>query len=167
MNIRGNITYIIAFILILHLSCCIDWQEKTVIITKDYLINPNWSEVDNDLKVSKMRFKDSTQRIDPKNATDFNLYNGLVKDTTLVYYGNVEYNGEEYTNRKIYFNKYNGFLWYKDLFHSEPGERTLGEFQKNTWYMLAGLSNVGTLYYLYTDSAGKFHQFKVINMTNY
>lgn len=146
-------------------------KEAEVTITKDYVINPNWKkEFDdgNSLAVYKMRLKDSSKTIDLTNLTEPELYHGLIKDTSLIYDANVKFNGTDYSKRKVYFNRDNGFLWC-DLnnMHSDCERRVLGELEQDTWYLLAGLSQFRTLYYIYLDTSDSLHVYKVSTMTNY
>lgn len=149
--------------LLFILSC----SSKNVTITKDYVINANWSETNNDFAIYKMKLRDSSKNIDLKGATEPELYYGLVKDKSFSYTGFVEYNGEEYSKRKVYFNRDNGFLWWKNFPKSDSTIRILGRLQQNTWYLLAGLSPFRALYYVYLDNSDSLHVFKVTTMTNF
>lgn len=140
---------------------------NTVTITKDYVINPNWDEVDNSFAVYRMKLKDSSKTIDLKDPSEPELHHGLIKDTSFSYRGFVEYNGEDYDKRKVYFNRDNGFLWWENFPKSDSTKKILGELQQETWYLLAGLSQFKTLYYVYLDSSDSLHVFKVSTMTNY
>lgn len=160
--------FIISLLSFLLIFSCSDWKEKEVTITKDYVINPNWDEVGNSLVVYRMKIKDSIKTIDLNNPTNTELYNGLIEDKSFSYSANIEHNGEDYAKRKVYFNKDNGFLWC-DLnnMHSDCEQKILGKLQQETWYLLAGLSQFKTLYYIYLDSSDSLHVYKVSNMTNY
>ena len=154
--------------LFLSLLGCLNLKEAKTIITKDYVINPNWSETNNSFVVYKMNLKDSSKSINLENATEPELYHGLIEDTSFTYYANVLYNGKKYDERKVYFNKDNGFLWHKDLHSSSSTKKILGKLQQDTWYLLTGLSSIQTtLYYMYLDSLDSLHVFKVSTMTNY
>ena len=153
----------IILLLILTTGC---WNEKAVTITKDYVINPNWDEVDNSFEVYRMKLKDSSKTINLKAPADMELYHGLIQDTSF-YIGFVEYNGEDYAKRKVYFNRDNGFLWWKNFPKSNSTKKILGELQQDTWYLLAGLSQFKTLYYVYLDASDSLHVYKVSGMTNY
>ena len=158
----------IIFFLLLTTGC---WNEETVTITKDYVINPNWKkefDAGNSLAVYKMKPKDSSKTIDINNPTDMELYHGLIKDTSLIYDANVKFNGTDYSKRKVYFDRDNGFLWC-DLnnLHSDCERKVLGELEQETWYLLAGLSQFKTLYYVYLDTSDSLHVHKVSGMTNY
>ena len=142
------------------------WNEKAITITKDYVINPNWDKVDNSFAVYRMKLKDSTPIIDLKDPSEVELYHRLIADTNFLYRANVKYNGEDYAKRKVYFNRDNGFIWRKNP-HSSSGFKTVGELQQETWYLLAGLSQLKTLYYVYLDTSDSLHVFKVSTMTNY
>jgi hypothetical protein len=140
------------------------FKGKEVTITKDYVINPNWSEADNCLTVSRMMLKDSCQTISLRSPSENELLNWLIEDTSFEFIACVKYNGEDYDERKVYFNKDNGFLW-RRLDGSDP-RKILGEFQQNTWYILSGLSmNMGWCY-VYLDTSDSLHVYKVWNMRN-
>lgn len=156
--------FIVNLLFVCAISCT---NYKTVTITKDYVINPNWDKVDNALEIYKMKLKDSTQIINLKDPSEPELYHGLIKDTSFFYTGFVEYNGESYAKRKVYFNRDNGFLWWKDLHKSNSTKKILGELQQDTWYLLAGLSQFKTLYYVYLDTSDSLHVYRVSTMTNY
>lgn len=151
-------------LLLLTTGC---WNERAVTITKDYVINPNWDEVDNSFEVCRMKLKDSSKTIDLKDPADTELENGLIEDTSFSYIGFVEYNGEDYNKRKVYFNKDNGFLWWGDLHKSSSTKEILGELQQETWYLLAGLSRYRIVYYIYLDTSDSLHVYLVSGMTNW
>ena len=158
-------------LIIASLACIVSsCKEREVIITKDYVTNPNWSESNNDFAIYMMKPKDSSKTIDLKDPSEPELYHGLIEDTTFSYTANVEYNGEDYAKRKVYFNSDNGFVWRKppniDPDRSSKYE-TIGELQQNTWYLFAGLSQFKALYYVYVDASDSIHVFKVSTMTNY
>ena len=152
--------------MLLTLGC----KENKVTITKDYVINPNWSETDNYFRITRMHTSGSGKTIDLKEPTEAELYHGLIEDTGFSYTANVKYNGEDYTKRKIYFNRDNGFVWRKppDIDISRNITfKTIGELQQDTWYLLAGLSQFKILYYVYLDTSDSLHMFKISTMTNY
>lgn len=151
----------VALILILLTIGCRPYDEKEVTITKDYVINPNWDKQDNSFDVVAMRSKEGSENINPSTATSFELLNNLVKDDESSYGANVKYNGTDYSERKVYFNKDNGFLWWADFHNSKSTKKVLGELKNQTWYLLAGLSKVNTLHYVYIDSTGKLHIVKI------
>jgi hypothetical protein len=145
------------FLLLFTLVSC---HEENITISRDYIINPNWSEEANSFDVIKMKLKESGDSINLKTANITKIEGKLKQDISFVYRANVKYNGEDYATRKVYFNKDNGFLWWGDLHDSSSTKKVLGELQQNTWYLLAGLSNVRTLYYIYIDSQGNVHRFE-------
>ena len=152
----------ITVILVLLLIGCRPYDEKEVTITKDYVINPNWDKQNNSFQITEMNLKEEVgKNINPMTATSYELLNNLVKDKGQQYFANVTYNGLDYSQRKVYFNRDNGFLWLKDLYDSNSAEKVLGSLKKETWYLLGGLSNVNTLYYVYIDSSGKLHKVRV------
>lgn len=170
MNIKNGITYLGGAIFLLLTMGCLEWKEKEITITKDYVINPNWNEIQNSFVVSRMNLKDSGYSIDIKHVDPTDLYRKLVEDTSFSFITNVKYNGVDYSNRKVFFNKKNDFSWRKlNNRHSQYDQEILGELQQETWYFLGGLSNVKTLYYVYIDSLDTLHSFRVpaSSWTNY
>ncbi len=150
---------------------CVSCKEKEVVITKDYVINPYWDEIDNSFTVTKMKLKDSNI-LKLKKVTPQKLLRELVKDSSFSFTANVKNDGQNYAERKVYFNKDNGFLWRKPP-NIDPSRslvfNTFGDLQKKAWYFLGGLDKEKTLYYVYIDSLDKLHTFKVpsTSWTNY
>ena len=56
--------YVIFAILFLLFGC----KEKDIIITNDYVINPNWNEKSNLIEITKMKYKNDYDSIDLKRA---------------------------------------------------------------------------------------------------
>lgn len=155
------------FLLILFFF--IGCKESEVSITKEYVINPNWNEVNNTFQVIKMNFKNKN-KIDLTNVSSSDLLEGLEEDTCFAYIANVKYNGVDYSKRKVYFDKYNGFFWGKlNDRHNKIEKEFIGPLEHNIWYILKGLSNVKTLYYVYIDSNDSLYIFKMgaKDWTNY
>ena len=75
-------TLIAVLFFVLFTSACTGWKSKKVSITKDYVINPNWDKTDNSFGVYRMKLKDSSKTIELKDPTEFELYHGLVEDTS-------------------------------------------------------------------------------------
>lgn len=146
---KKAITYSTCIILLMLLT--LGCKEKMVLITKQYVINPNWNENNNSFAIHKMKLIDSSQTIDLKDPTEPELYHKLVIDTTFSYIANIRYNGENYKKRKVYFNRYNDFLWWGDFHKSNSSKKILGELQQDTWYLMVGLSQFKTMYYIYID----------------
>lgn len=166
MIAKNSKIYLIGTVLMLLISGC--WDEKPVTITKEYVVNPYWDKVDNSFTVTKMELKDSSKTIDLKDPSESELYHGLIEDTSFSYTANVKYNGVEYSERKVYFNRDNGFSWGKlNDRHSNYKQDTIGELESDTWYLLGGLGEERTLYYVYLDSSDSLNVFKVSTMTNY
>lgn len=93
--------FAVLFFLLFTQSC----STKKVTITKDYVINPNWIKGDNSFGITRMLLKDSSKTIDLKDPSEPELYYGLIEDTSFSYVTNVEYNGENFAKRKVYFNE--------------------------------------------------------------
>ena len=148
----------VVFLLLVLTSC----KEQDVIITKDYVINPNWDEESNSFEVVRMKLKYG-EKINLINDHPSDIRKKLIEDTSFSFIANVRYNGQSYYNRKVYFNKDNGFVWLTPFKISQTRLkfRTIGELQRETWYFLGGLSNVRALHYVYIDSLDSIHIVKV------
>lgn len=147
------------FLMLLTLVGCN--TEKEVTITKDYVVNPNWDKTANTFSVVKMNLKDNSNSINLKFVSPPELLNKLEKDNSFSYIANVEYNGQKYSERKVYFERNNGFLWWGNLHNPNSTKEILGKLQQETWYLFGGLSNTHTLYYAYIDSIGNLHSFRI------
>jgi len=145
-----TIAFILSLCIITTNSC--NYKDK-VIITSTYIVNPEWKTNDNSVSISKMILKNDSLTIDPAKATYKDLLSKLEEDESFTFYGNVKFNGTEYGERKVYFNKPNGFYWRRPH-HIDPNfsVETIGKLDTNTWYMLGGLSTEKTLYYIQINS---------------
>lgn len=158
MIVKIRMSYLIgAIFILLTISCK---ESKEVIITRDYVINPNWDEIHNSFQVIRLNLKNSRDTINLKKVTQSELLEKLVEDTSFSYTANVNYNGEKYSKRKVYFNRDNGFTWWSSDINSN--KKKLGELQQNTWYLLAGLSKYRTIYYVNIDTFDSVHCFKIM-----
>jgi hypothetical protein len=103
--------------LVLLMSCV-----KKVVITRRYIINPNWSKnLPNNITIYRLQLADSSRPIivdsifwsrDP----EYDPFMTFVRDTcTWFEASNILYNGTSFRKRKIYFDRPNGFKW---LVHS-------------------------------------------------
>lgn len=158
MIIKIRIPYLISAIFILLAISCN--ESKEVIITKDYVINPNWDKINNSFQVIRLNLKNSKDTINLRKVAQSELLKKLVEDTSFSYIANVNYNGEMFSKRKVYFNRDNGFTWWSSDINSNKNK--LGELQKNTWYLLAGLSKYRTIYYINIDTYDSVHCFKIM-----
>lgn len=155
--------FFIGTVTIMLLYSCALMEEKEVTITRDYVINPNWTEQNNSIEIYRMAPKDSTVNINPLSTNYIELSNSLTKDDGYSFVANVDYNGEDYSQRKVYFDKENSFVWRKppDLDLKRENEiKTIGQLELETWYLFGGLSNAGNLYFIYFDSTGNAYRFK-------
>lgn len=154
------ITFFLLFTLVSFMGC----REDKVTITKEYVINPSWDKISNSFTITKMKIKDSGESLELNNVSSQQLLWKLVEDTSFSFTSNVKFNGEGYVKRKVYFNKYNGFVWRKppDI---DPSRNitfeTIGDLKQNTWYFLGGLGKEKTLHYIYLDSADSLHIYRV------
>ena len=104
--------------LVLLMSCV-----KKVVITRRYIINPNWSKnLPNNITIYRLQLADSSRPIivdsifwsrDP----EYDPFMTFVRDTCTWFFVPFEipYNGKSFRKRKIYFDRPNGFKW---LVHS-------------------------------------------------
>lgn len=153
---------LISVIVIFIISGC---STEKIEITADYIINPNWDEQANAIKINKVKLKkDST--INPfSELIQEEILNKLEEDSTYIYYANAKIKqGESYKNKKIYFGKDNGFTWLND--NTEIRTRVLGNLQPKTWYKFSHLLTYPYYIYVYIDSINKAHRFDV-NLANY
>gem|GEM_PF-5574881 len=99
------------------------FRVKEVVITRRYIINPNWRKnlPNNGVTIYKLHLADSSRPIivdsifrsrDP----EYDPLKVFVRDTcTWFESSNIPYNGTSFRKRKIYFDRPNGFKW---LVHS-------------------------------------------------
>lgn len=157
--------------LLMFASC----SNEKVEITPEYIINENWSKKNerawaNSITINKMKVKkDST--INPfLELSQSEILNKLEEDSSFMHYGNVKIEqGESYKNRKIHFNRFNGFYWgSKNRFNNIDTVKTIGNLQQGAWYKFSDLRLIIHPYYIYVyvDSSNKVHRFDV-NLANY
>ena len=111
-------TFLFGVSLVLLMSC-----TKKVVITRRYIINPNWSKnLPNNITIYRLQLADSSRPIivdsifrsrDP----EYDPLKVFVRDTCSWFFVPFEipYNGKSFRKRKIYFDRPNGFKW---LVHS-------------------------------------------------
>jgi len=110
------VIYLLAFIFILSA-----FHVKKVVITRRYIINPNWSNTCgpcNRITIYKLHLADSSRPIivdsifrsrDP----EYDPLKTFVRDTCTWFFVpfGIPYNGKSFKKRKIYFDRPNGFKW--------------------------------------------------------
>ena len=96
------------------------FRVKEVVITRRYIINPNWRKnlPNNGVTIYKLHLADSSRPIivdsifrsrDP----EYDPLKVFVRDTcTWFESSNIPYNGTSFRKRKIYFDRPNGFKWW-------------------------------------------------------
>lgn len=150
------------FFLVLMLVGC---SDEKIDITYDYIINPNWDEQANSIKINKMKVKnDST--INPfSDLTQEEILNKLEEDSLFRWFANAKLKqGDTYENKKVYFNRDNGFTWLDDI--SGTRTRVFGNLEKANWYKFSHLVTYPYYIYIYVDSINNLHRFDV-NLGNY
>jgi hypothetical protein len=112
---KGRI-FLFGVSLVLLMSC---YGAKKVVITRTYIINPNWGKnlLDNHITIYRLQLADSSRPIivdsifrsrDP----EYDPFKTFVRDTCTWFTAfNIPYNGASFRKRKIYFDRPNGFKW--------------------------------------------------------
>ncbi|RAJ06807.1 hypothetical protein LX64_01934 [Chitinophaga skermanii] len=150
-----------SLVMLIALTGCL---KNKIAITADYIINPNWDEYENSITIQKVKVrKDST--LNPFLKLSQNeILERLEVDTSFCFTGSVKFNGEQYSKRKVYFNKKNNFYWWSE--NRKKKKETIGNLEKNTWYQFSGLISYPNYLYIYIDSMNQPHRFDV-NQSNY
>jgi hypothetical protein len=158
-------TVSLLIIVLILISC----SNKRIEIASDYIINENWSKKNDDvggnsIKITKMAIrKDSI--INPfSELNNREVLSKLEEDSLFRWYAIIKIDGGNYENRKIYFNKDNGFTWLDDV----ENKRTMifGNLEKGSWYKFSQLVSYPYDIYIFIDSANVAHRFD-INLANY
>jgi hypothetical protein len=131
---KGRI-FLFGVSLVLLMSC---FSTKKVVITRRYIINPNWSntyDLTNHITIYKLHLADSSRPIivdsifwsrDP----EYHPLKVFVRDTCTWFEAyEILYNGESFRKRKIYFDRSNGFKW---LVHS--CDSLDSTYHKTSWW---------------------------------
>ncbi|MBK8712540.1 MAG: hypothetical protein IPL97_11805 [Niastella sp.] len=148
------IIYLLLFI-VTHIGCV----QKKIKITSAYIINPHWDEQANAIKITKQKVKKDSLLNPFKKLPQSELQTKLENDTSFLYVGNVKYNGEKYTIRKVYFNSWNGFFWWSN--RGEIKTKTIGNLEKGNWYKFSQLVTYPYYVFVYVDSSNNLHRFDV------
>lgn len=160
---------------ILSLLMFVSCSNKNVEITPEYIINENWSKKNepalaNSITINKMKIKKDSAVNPFLELSQSEILNKLEEDSSFMHYSNVKISqGESYKNKKIYFNRYNGFYWgSKSRFNNTDTVKTVGNLQQGNWYKFSDLGLITHPYYIYiyVDSSNKVHRFDV-NLANY
>lgn len=153
-----HVLNILAF---LFLTGCIN---KKIEITREYIVNENWNESANAIKINKMRLKnDST--LDIANLNQVDVVNRLEEDSSFIYVANVKIkSGEKYSGKRIYFGKDNGFYWWTDGGNNKT--KILGDLEKGQWYKFSRLVTYPYYVYIYIDDLNNVHR-QDVNLSNY
>ncbi len=102
--------------LVLLMSCV-----KKVVITRTYIINPNWSNTCgpcNRITIYKLHLADSSRSIIVDSIfwsrnPEYHPLKTFVRDTCTWFEAySILYNGTSFRKRKIYFDRPNGFKWW-------------------------------------------------------
>ncbi|HMR85490.1 MAG TPA: hypothetical protein PKE30_20235 [Niabella sp.] len=143
-------------------------SSNKIEITPEYIINENWNKRDegiegNSIEIKRMKVKKDSMINPFADLTQVDILDKLEVDSSFIYTANVKINNERgNSDKKIYFNRDNGFYWWAD--QGERKIRVLGKLQTSSWYEISRLSYY--YYVIYIDSADKVHQF-IVNQANY
>lgn len=143
--------------------------KKETEITSEYIINQNWSKNrgragGNSIQIVKLKVKKDSLISPFKNLDQAELLTKLEHDSTFIYSANIKIGAEEsYSEKKIYFDKDNGFYWWTNFGNSKT--KTIGRLKPNSWYEFTRLKPY-PYYIIYIDSAYGVHRFS-LNQSNY
>lgn len=165
-NKAMKLFYLFFFAFLLLLSCI--GPNKPIEITSEYFINGNWNQTSekamaNSIEVKRMKIKKDSLINPFSDLSQAEILNKLEIDSTFIYSAVVKFNqGESYNEKKIYFNRDNGFYWWSNK--GDVKNAVLGKLKANTWYEISGLN----YYYhiVYVDSSENVRLF-LINLANY
>lgn len=139
--------FLYLFIILIYSSCD---NNKKIEITAEYIVNENWNELANSIKIDKMILKKDSV-IDLFKLNQLEVINKLQEDSSFSYVANVKFKtNEEKKSKMIYFNHENDFFWLKrDL---ETKIKVLGSLEKRTWFKFSRLLTHNYDIYIYIDS---------------
>lgn len=158
----NNISLIVIIIIITLLGC---FEKKQIVITKDYIINPNWNDKVNLLEINKLNVNENFI-INLDSLTQVDLLGNFSEDSLWGYSANVIIKStESYKTKKIYFNEFNGFYWIPRR-SDENNIEKIGSLQNNQWYKFSYLLPYPYHIYVYIDSTDKIHRYGV-DMSNW
>jgi hypothetical protein len=170
MNPRFGIFPFAVLIFMLSITAC---SNKKIEITSEYIINENWSRENeqawaNSITITRMKLKPDSVFNPLTDLTHYEVLNKLEEDKMFIYYTNVRLGeGESYNNKKIYFNRDNGFYWGKGGEDGKVKVKTIGTLQKDNWYRFSYLGSLAPRFiYIYIDSTNHAHRFDV-SQSNY
>jgi len=158
--------YIFLILFALMFAAC---SNEKIEITSDYIINEFWNKDDeqvgaNSIQVKKMKVKKDSLLNPYSDLSQAEILSKLEYDSSFIFVANIKIQpGESYKNKKIYFDKDNGFYWWTD--HGNRKTKILGKLEINNWYEISNLRPY-PYYIIYIDSTDTAHNFD-INVANY
>lgn len=151
--------YLVYISAILFLIGC---NNKKIEITTEYIINEKWDKqgertFGNSINISRMQLKKDSV-LDINNLDRMDIPDRLKVDSSFVYFANVKIpEKENYKDKKIFFNKDNGFYWSND--NGEIRTSVIGNLQIGTWYKFSTLTQWLDYTYIYVDSFKNVHRY--------
>jgi hypothetical protein len=139
-------------------------KDETVTITSSYVIGPSRRGFDSSIRIARMVPHGNLGSSDANAPSARDLLKKLVEDTAFIYTAYIKSNEEHLEEPRIYFDRPNDFVWRKppELDSLRTTEfRTIGRLEAGNWYMIAGLSDMKTLYFVYIDSLDHPHPYEV------
>ena len=149
--------------------------KRKIEITAEYIINETWTKErekswHNSIEVMKMKVKKDSVVNPFGKLSQSDLLAKLEDDSSFLRFAKVKIGqGENYSNKKIFFNKYNGFYWESRLPYDDGDTtKSIGALQPYNWYKFSDLGLIAHPYFIfvYVDSVSHVHGFNV-NLPNY
>jgi len=164
--------------LVLSLSITILSCNDGIKITKDYIYNPKWNNSDfeygrNTVEIVKLSILNDSMlnAYLEKSPFDRRFINFLEVDSSFWFFAYFE---KEDITKTVYFNKNYNWKWRivcsktKDHFQGKNNLSNIGTLNKNTWYRFSKLKMNQRLYiYVYVDSIGNSHSYRIIKSSNF
>ena len=156
-----KIDFFILVLVMLLVSCN---NQSKITITKNYIQNENWGKNKRnptDFFISRLNNKDSILKYDSK-IKGFDIYNHIKSgrieiDSSFRYFIKPE---SADNIKRVYFDKPQDSIVF-GKFGNKNSFKTIGVLNKECWYRFTGLKS-HTDFYIYIDSHGSEHTWKVI-----
>lgn len=158
--------FTILLIVIVFITGCLD---KKIVITTEYIVNPNWSKKSeaagaNAIEIIKMKVRKDSVIYPSADLSQSEILEKLEYDSSFYFFANVKIKPQEsYQTQKIFFNKENEFYWLLND-HGNSKSKVIGKLKTNSWYEISDLNYYS--YVIYIDSMEKVHRY-IINQANY
>lgn len=141
------------------------FNRKKVIVTREYIISPHFNEYHRQFGVQKLRLKEGVDKssivLDSINGTYFPV-DSFEVESDFVYYGGIWDWDESWKERKIYFNRHNEGLIWRDSNQDEISDTAIGNLEYGCWYRFHRIysNNVSSLI-CYVGESGHLRTFVI------